>query len=277
MARTTETPRSLDLGLLLVKYRKRAKLSQLALAAQLGRSHSDVSRYENGKQGMDEATLGAILGVLGVTGAELDEARELHSRISDPNWLALGVGRQLAVVREYEDSADQIVNVQPQLIPGPLQTRPYALIVMRAAGASTGEAQTGADFRMARGTKILSGDVEYEAIISEFALRYPACGMEEAPDQLRHLLKVADLPNVTIRTTEMAAGYSPMRQGSFVLIESAKSVVHLEQLGGSSTLADSRYVREYKNAADIIRREAMSPASTTELIAQLIDEMERTT
>jgi hypothetical protein len=67
-----------------------------------------------------------------------------------------------------------------------------------------------------------------------------------------------------------------MRPGSFVLIESAKSVVHLEQLGGSSTLADSRDVREYKNAADTIRRDAMSPAATTELIAQLIDEMERT-
>ncbi|HEV7978244.1 Scr1 family TA system antitoxin-like transcriptional regulator, partial [Amycolatopsis sp.] len=224
MARTAETPRSLDLGLLLVKYRKRAKLSQIALAAQLGRSHSDVSRYENGKQGMDQATLGAILGVLGVTGAELDEALELHNRISDPNWLALGVDRQLAVVREYEDSAARIINVQPQLVPGPLQTRDYALTVMLAAGATPGEAQTGADFRMARGTKILNGDVEYEAIISEYALRYPACGMGGAADQLRHLQKVAELPHVTIRSTKIAAGYTPMRQGSFVLIESTKSV-----------------------------------------------------
>lgn len=277
MARTTETPRSLELGLLLGKFRKRAGLSQLALAAQLNRSHSDLSRWENGKQNIDARTLGAVLGILGVTGDELEETLDVHARVTDQNWIALGIDRQLGIVREYEDTATAIFNAQPALVPGPLQTRDYALDVMAAAGNPPNEAQAGADFRMARAAKVLGGDVEYEAVIGEYALRYPACRAGIAVEQLRHLLKIAELPNVMVRAMGIEVGYTPMRRGSFVLITGPRTAVHLEQLGGSSTLADPKYVRSYETAVDIIRRDAMSPADTTGLIAELIDEMERTT
>jgi transcriptional regulator with XRE-family HTH domain len=277
MARTTETPRSLELGLLLATFRKRAGLSQIALAAQLNRSHSDLSRWENGKQNIDAGTLGAVLGILGVTGDELEEAFEIHTRVTDPNWVALGIDRQLGIVREYEDTATGIFNAQPALVPGPLQTRDYALDVMAAAGNAPNEAQAGADFRMARAATVLGGKLEYEAVIGEYALRYPACRTATAVEQMRHLLTIGELPNVTVRVMGIAARYTPMRRGSFVLIKGPRTAVHLEQLGGSSTLADPRYVRSYETAADILRRDAMSPADTTGLIAELIDEMERTT
>jgi hypothetical protein len=57
----------------------------------------------------------------------------------------------------------------------------------------------------------------------------------------------------------------------------SKPVVHLEQFGASTTLTDARYVQTYQDAAANLRRDAMSPAATTELIAELTDEMERTT
>jgi transcriptional regulator with XRE-family HTH domain len=273
MSSTSETPRSVELGIRLRTFRKRANLSQEELGEQLGRRHTHISRWESGKLPMTAVELGSVLGILGVTGAERDEVLGLHSAAADLNWMSNGVDKQLSLVRAYEDAATRIVNVQPQLVPGPLQTRGYALDVMLAVGSTLAEAQAGTDFRMERAEKILDGGVEYEAIIGEYALRHPACEVDAAPEQLRHLLKVADLPHVTIRVTaNLVAGYTPMRQGSFVLIESSKPVVHLEQLGGSTTLADARYVRPYKNAADILRRDAMSPAATAELIAGLIDD-----
>lgn len=278
MGSTNETPRAKDLGLRLRAFRRRAGLSQPALAAQIGRDPSEISRWENGKRGLDEALLGTLLGALGVDNSEREEAFALYQRATDPNWLAHGVSRQLAVVREYEDGASRILNAQPNLIPGPLQTREYAMSAMLAAGNTRAASIEGTEFRMSRAAKILDGQVEYTAIIGEYALRYPACDRQTALEQLTHLVKVAELPHITIRAVSIEAAYTPLRVGSFVLIESADmAVVHLEQLGGSTTLTDSRYVNGYKTAADTLRREAMSPAATTRLIAQLIDDMERTT
>ncbi len=278
MGSTNETPRAKDLGLRLRAFRQRAKLSQPALAAQIGRDPSEISRWENGKRGLTEALLGTLLGALGVDNSEREEAFALYQRANDPNWLTHGVGRQLAVVREYEDGASAVLNAQPNLIPGPLQTGEYAMSVMLAAGNTRAEALEGTDFRMSRAAKIVDGEVEYTAVIGEYALRYPACDRQTALEQLTHLMKVAELPHITVRTVPLGAAWTPLRVGSFVLIESEDmAVVHLEQLGGSTTLTDGKYVNGYKTAADTLRREAMSPVATTRLIAQLIDDMERTT
>lgn len=273
----TRTPQAIELGLLLKRFRVRAKMSQQALAAQLGISHSDVSRREAGKQGLDDTRLGAHLGALGVTGEDYDLAVATHRAAAERNWTAAGVNRQLAVVSEYEAIAERITNVQPALIPGPLQTREWAVELGRRGGATVDEAERGADFRASRSEKVLNGEVQFDAFIGEYALRYPACDDEVALAQLKHLLELGRLENVTIRAVGIRRRYTSMRAGSFVLIELAESaVVHLEQLASATTLTDERYVKAYIQAATSLRSEAMSPTATEGLIAQLIDEMEST-
>jgi transcriptional regulator with XRE-family HTH domain len=277
VASTPETPQAIELGLLLKRFRVRAGLSQQALAARLNVSHSDVSRRETGKQGLDDTRLGAHLGALGVTDAELEQAVAIHSAAPNRNWTAAGIDRQVAVVSEYEAAATRITNVQPSLIPGPLQTRSWAIELGRRAGASTEEAERSADFRTARSEQILNGSVPFHAFIGEYALRYPACDTDVAVEQLQHLVEVSRLPHVSIRAVGLRKRYTALRAGSFVLIELAESaVVHLEQLASSTTLTDERYVKAYVEAATNLRSEAMSLAATERLIAQLIDEMERT-
>lgn len=277
VASAPETPQAIELGLLLKRFRTRTGLTQQALAAKLGISHSDISRRELGKQGMDNARLGAHLGALGVTDDEIEQAVAIHSAAPNRNWTSAGIDRQVAVVSEYEAAAKRITNVQPAVIPGPLQTRPWAIELGRRRGASPEEAERSADFRASRSDQILNGETPFDAFIGEYALRYPACDTDVAVEQLRHLLEVARLPHVTIRVVGLRKRYTSMRAGSFVLIELAGSaVVHLEQLASSTTLTDERYVKAYVEAATNLRSEAMSPTATEGLIAQLIDEMERT-
>lgn len=273
MPRTTVTPRALELGLLIAQFRNRAGLSQTALAKAVGRSPSDISRIEHGKLRVDEPGLGAICGVLGVTVDELDRAVALQRDVANPNWMAHGVGRQLAMVTAFEDLAERIVNAQPSYIPGPLQRPEYAMSVIRAGGATETEAAKAVALRMARAKRILSGAVEFTAIIGEYALRYPACEPEFMGAQLAWLQTAAELPNVTVLVVDINKTYTALRDGSFVLIESGKtnSVVHLEQRGGSSTLTESKYVSTYQAAAKDLRRDAMTPVATTGLIADLID------
>jgi transcriptional regulator with XRE-family HTH domain len=281
MAGTRETPRSVELGARLREARTRANLSQQRLAELLGKRHSAISRIETGKAALSEADAGAILGLLRVTGAERDEMLQLARDAADPNWVAPGLDRQLAVLTEYERTATTIINVQPLLVPGLLQTADYARAIMIGAGATRGEADQRVMFRMGRRDVLTrQGAVDYVALIGEQALRYQPCDPAIAVEQLRHLERMAALPNVTIQAIPLASRYTPALEGPFVLIDSDRTrpVVHLEHYRSATTLTDARDVRDFQDAADSVRRDAMSPASTTELIAKLADdEMEHTT
>ena len=140
MPSTADTPRARQLGAELRAARKAAGLSTSELGTRLGRSHTHVSRWENGKLTPREADVGAVLGILGVTGDERERLLQLARDAGDPNWVAPGVGKQLTVLTEYERTAQRITDVEPLLIPGLLQTGNYARSIMLGAGATRGEA-----------------------------------------------------------------------------------------------------------------------------------------
>lgn len=279
MSSTLGTPAALELGLLLLRFRKRAGMTLQELAAQTGSHHSELSRIEQAKRRLDDVLLGSILGVLAVTGDEREEALALFRAATDPNRIAAGPSKQLAVVRSYEDAADVITTWQPGLVPGPLQVRSYSEAVIRAFGRSQQAAVEGADFRMARAEKILSRGVDYTAIVGEYALRFPPCDLEVALEQNAHLQQVAGLPGITVRVIALGSKQVQARFGPFVLIENRRagtSVVHLDQVSGSTTMTDVKYVRGYRTAAENLRDAAMSPEESSELIGQITEELERT-
>jgi transcriptional regulator with XRE-family HTH domain len=253
-------------------------MSTQALGAQLGRSHTHVSRWENGRLTPSEADTGAVLGILGVTGQERERLLQLAKDAGDPNWVAPGVDRQLAALTEYERTARTITDVQPLLIPGLLQTADYARSIMIGAGTTRGEADRRVTFRLGRRDVLTRRNpVELVAIIGEHALRYPPCGRDVMLEQLHHLAKWAELDNVSLHAIPIDHGYSPTLEGPFVLIEfdRAKPVVHLEHYRSSTTITDASDVRDYQAAADTVRRDALSADRTAALIARIADDMER--
>jgi transcriptional regulator with XRE-family HTH domain len=281
MASTADTPRARQLGAELRQARKVAGLTTHQLGSQLGRAHTHISRWENGRLLPSEADAAAVLGILGVIGEERDRLLELARDAADPNWVAPGIDRQLAALTEYERTAHTIIDVEPLLIPGLLQTADYARAIMvGGAGATRGEIDQRVMFRMGRRDVLTRRNpVQLVAVLGEYALRQPPCERAVMGDQLRQLAKWAALDNVVVQVIPMDHTYTPALEGPFVLIEfdRAKPVVHLEHYRSSTTITDARDVRDYQSAADSLRRVAMSPAATEELIAELADEMEHTT
>lgn len=279
MVSTADTPRARQLGSELRQARKAAGMTTYQLGAKLKRSHTHISRWENGKLTPGEADTGAVLGLLGVTGEERDRLLKLAREASDPNWVAPGVDRQLAALTEYERTAQRIVDVQPLLVPGLLQTADYARSIMVGAGATRGEADQRVTFRLGR-REVLTrrNPVELIAIIGEHALRHPPCDADVMTDQLRHLITWSKLDNVSIEVIPMDHTYTPALEGPFVLIEfeRTKPVVHLEHYRSSTTITDVGDVRDYRTAADTLRTAAMTPDATTALITEIADETERT-
>lgn len=280
MVGTANSPRARALGSEIKAARKTANMTTRQLGERLNRDHSYVSRWENGKTAPSVEDTAAILGILGVTGAERDRIVKLARDAADPNWVTPGVRAHLSALMDYERTAHLITNAEPLLVPGLLQTGDYARSLMESAGATSAEAEQRVTYRMGR-RDILEkrNPVQFSAIIGEVALRYPPCDRMVMHNQLEHLRKYAELDNVTIQCMPLDRGYSPALEGPFVLIEFERDepIVQLEHYRSATTLTDRGDVRDYQTAADSLRREAMSPEDTTELIAGLEDEMEYTT
>lgn len=278
MASSADTPRARALGAELRQAREAQGLTTRQLGKKLNRSGSHISRWETGKLVPSEADTATVLSVLGINeGDDRDQLLELARDAADPNWVAVGVHRHLAVLAEYERTATTITNVQPLMIPGLLQTADYARSIMLSAGATRGEAEQRVTYRMGRRDILTrAAPVELHAIIGESALRYSPCERSVMAEQLRQLLKWSALDNVTIQAVSLDHGYSPSLEGPFVLLQfdKARPVVQLEHYRSATTLTDGSDVKDYQNAAEALRRDAMSPVSTTELIAEIVDEME---
>lgn len=272
----------------MLELRKRGGLTQEQVAAHVNermprdgvrRAHTHVSRWERGQLLIEENELTVVLAYLKATSEETVSALRLHRDAADPDWMIPGVPRPLAVMREYEDRANHITNVQPDLIPGPLQIPSYAHEVLSTSGNTRQQVDDWTDFRMARRDSLLSSNVRIEAILGEQAVRYPACSREVAVKQLHDLAETSLLPHVTIRVLRFGFGHQPMRNGAFVLLEfdDGKPVVHLEQFRSSTTLTDVRDVKDYQDAAESLRRASMSPVASTKLIEELANKLESST
>lgn len=285
---STETPRQVELGRFMLELRKRRGRTQEQVAAHVNermprdgvnRAHTHVSRWERGQLLIEENELTVVLAYLEASSEETVTALRLHRDAADPDWQIPGIPRPLAVLREYEDRANHITSVQPDLVPGWLQIPPYAHEVLSSSGNTPQQVNDWTELRMARRDSILASDVRIEAILGEHALRHPACSREVAVKQLHDLAETSRLPHVTVRVLESGFGYHPMRNGAFVLLEfdEGKPVVHLEQFRSSTTLTDTRAVKDYQDAAETLRRASMSPAASTKLIEVLANKLESTT
>lgn len=273
--------RARALGAELREARKAAGLTISQVGEQLGRSHSDISRWETGKRLPPEPDTAAVLGIYGVTGEERDRLLQLARDAADPNWVAPGIGRQLAALIEDERMAVFMVNVENQVIPGLLQTQDYARSIMIGAGATSGEADQRVLVRLGR-QQLLSrrNPPEFLAIIGEHALRYPPCTREVMIEQLHRLVAMAAQPNVTILVLPSRAGeYTPAIEGPFVLLEFARGepVIQQEHYRATTTLTDAKDVRDYQAAVKQIRDKALSPEESVSFIEKLITELETTT
>lgn len=279
MASSADTPRARQLGAELRQARERAKLSQRALAERIGRHSSHIARWENGKLNPSVADTATVLQELGVHGSKRDRLLELARNALDPDWLAPGIDRQVAALLEYERTATTITTAEPLLIPGLMQTYDYAYHLAINSGAAHGDAAQRAQMRVGR-QHVLTRPTppQFVAFVGEYAIRHSLCPDDVMIEQLRHLLKLAEVEAVTVHLLPMDKPAVPMLSGPWSLLEfeRTKPIVYLEHYGMSATITDAKSVARYRSAVDTLREVAMSPGDSTGLIADVIENKETT-
>lgn len=279
MVSATGTTKARALGAELRAARKAAGLSQRAVAQALGVHQTTLVHWENGKHAPEPDNVARYLRAVGADEARLAELVEMARATDDVVWVSVDMPdlqRQLAALIQFERMATRIIDVSPMLIPGLLQTTSYTRAVMN--GMPAPEVETRIAIRQGRQQVLTRPNqpAHMLALISEAALYARVGGTQVMAEQLQHLLRMAELPNVDVRIVPLALDWNPMMEGPFLLLEFAKAdpIVHLEVRLNCLYVHQPDAVQRYQAAVDTVLSLSMSSEESIEFIAQQAKRME---
>ena len=262
----------------LKRFREAAGLTGEQVAEQMGWSVAKVYRIEGDKVRVLPRDAQRLLKLYGIGGEQAEAVMELAraARAKDwwhqysgaiPEWFQFYVGLEAAASAMQEYCAE--------LVTGLLQTEAYARAVMAAAARSdTGEMDRQVAVRLERQKRLTAPDApSLWVVLDEAVLRRQVGGPAVMAAQLAHIGQMAAQPNVTVQVLPFTAGAHPAMLGSFTLMQfpdpADKDVVYLEAETGALYLEKPQDVRRYSLMIDYLRAQALGPAESRALIAQL--------
>ncbi|PZT74368.1 MULTISPECIES: helix-turn-helix domain-containing protein [unclassified Streptomyces] len=279
--RPIPTVRRRRLGEALRRYRNSAGMSLDTASAALGWIGPKLSRIETANGHIRPAEVAALLESYGVKDPEVVSALEgLAKDARKQGWWQTYSGIVAPAYADYislESDAATIHEFAPLLIPGLLQTASYAreTIAANATTRTTEEVAALAEVRQARQAVLTrpQGTLKFWAVIHEAVLHQRfAIRPDTIREQLRRLLDVTDLPNVTLQILPLQATPNPGGAGAFSLVGfpgPMPDVVLLENLIGATYVEGVDDVRTFADAFERIVAAALPVDDSLALIARM--------
>ncbi|MET9427346.1 helix-turn-helix transcriptional regulator [Streptomyces sp. NPDC003036] len=252
-------------GRLLRFYRERAKVSQEALGRHTGYSKSQVAMIERGERRPRGNFVELADEFLGAQGALIEVAKELK---------ASGVAAWFEDYLEEEAKAAGVHKYENQVIPGLLQTEPYARAVFGCAcpPLDDEEIEAGVAARLARQALFHRKPTPLISFVLEkAALTKPLGGSAVLRDNLLHILKVGQLRNVQIQVMPENRQTHAGLNGPFTLLDTAErrgQLVYVEGQGGRYFLSEQPDLGDVFARYSSLRAQALNPEDSAELIEQ---------
>lgn len=166
---------------------------------------------------IETATHGVAPGDVRLWGQALDAPAARVEQLVELAWtasievrslrreLAAGHAAKQAAVGLWEQRVTLLRSIQHLVVPGLLQTRPYALALFQRAHPAGRDAEQAAEARLARQRILDDRTRRFEWVITEAALWWrPACWAVQA-EQLRAVATAAARPNVDLRVLPLDA------------------------------------------------------------------------
>ncbi|MGH3821788.1 MAG: helix-turn-helix domain-containing protein, partial [Pseudonocardiaceae bacterium] len=270
------------LGSQLYRLRMTRGITRETAGAAIRASQAKISRLEQGRVRFQERDVVDLLILYGITDHQERDAVLTLARRADlsgwwhrysdivPEWFELYVGLEQAssVIRSYE----------PHLVPDLLQTEECAraLIPLGHPTESTEEIDRRVGLRMKRQEVLTrSGAPNLWAVVDEAALwRLKPRSLRRA--QIRHLMEMAELPNITLQVVSMYSSDHVAVSVPFTILRFSEpdlpDIVYLEQVTSALYLDKSQDVHHYMMAMDLLVLEAKSPSRTVKFLAILLEE-----
>ncbi|MEU0543860.1 helix-turn-helix transcriptional regulator [Nocardia sp. NPDC005978] len=260
------------------KLREENKITREAAGEHIRGSHAKISRLELGRTGFKERDIRDLLSLYGVSDpGELEQFLDLVRKANQPGWWHRYSDLLPSWFETYlglEHAAKSIRTYEGQLIPGLLQTADYARSVVALGHDEDGERRV--SLRRHRQELLTrEGAPTFWAVLDESVLRRPVGGPAVMRGQLEYLIKISQLPNVTIQVLPYAAGGHAAAGSSFTMLRFAESelpdIVYLEQLTSALYLDRREDLELYRQVMDQLSVQAEPPERSREFLTEIAD------
>ncbi len=271
------------LGKALQQLRDEAGMSGAEVAEQMGFGAAKLSKIERGQAPVSKADLHLFFQVLKVSEDVQPTLLELGAQSRRPRRNRTTTfeqelpGKNFEKYLGLEEIAIGIKDWHPYLIPGLLQTPEYARTLISANPLLLpDQVDHLVRLRMERQRTLHreTDPLRLWSIVEEYALRRVLGSKQIRDDQLRHLLKMGQKPNINIQVIPDSAGAHAGLDGAFAILDAGNHlppVVYIDSRGMNTYVEAVSELATYKASYDQIQSAALSPVQSAEVITALLE------
>ncbi|WP_406291194.1 Scr1 family TA system antitoxin-like transcriptional regulator [Embleya sp. NBC_00896] len=251
--------------------REGAGMSLADLAAKVGYDRTILSRFETAERPIPEELAPLLDAAFGTHGLFVAMYETIRDDVF-PDWVREFVNREAQAIRMRKYSS--------AMVPGLLQTRAYALAVIRAGRPrdAAEEVEAAVDARMSRQSLLDKQDPPHLwAVLDEAVLRRTVGSRTITCEQLKQLLAVAERPNVVLEVLPFNSGAHAFIGGSLTLLTQADGArcAYMESSHTGQLFEEPNVVDAYELSYDHLRTHALSPRESAAMIAAAMKEYQK--
>ncbi|MFE3458394.1 helix-turn-helix domain-containing protein [Nocardiopsis aegyptia] len=275
-SRYSPSARRRRLSALLRRMREERNLKIESVNKQLGWASGKLSRMERNEWKLPSVRDMKDLAELYELSEEMHEALTSLARESRVRgWWVDYKDVLRGGLADFESGASMIRTFEALLIPGLFQTSDYAAAVLRGSRVmSDSEIARKVDGRMRRQEILASGEPPHVwAVVDEAALRKRVGGAEVMAAQVRHLITMAELPNIDIQVLRDDVGSHAAMEGAFMILDfpdpADLPLVYIETATEDLYLEQPESIQSYVSTFGHICSEAESPEASVRFLESL--------
>ncbi|MFC4856693.1 helix-turn-helix domain-containing protein [Actinophytocola glycyrrhizae] len=270
------------LGMELRHYREKAGMSCARVGEVLGWSANTISRLERGLRPETTAEeVSAILAAVGVTGPDRDRIMRMAKGYREQGWWEgnkTHLTDQARTYLKFEARATRIIDVEPLLVPGLLQTADYCRALMAAFGVEVREIEGRVARRLGRQAIVTRPDPpELVFVVSELMLRQPVGGAGVMARQVHRIVEDAERPHVAVRVVPAAVAAHPGLHGAFTMLQFADepAVVFVEGRMSGMFPENPDEIAAYTLSAERLIDLTLGQQESLQLLHAIAEDLER--
>ncbi|MEW1722588.1 helix-turn-helix transcriptional regulator [Streptomyces sp. NPDC093109] len=273
------TVRRRRLGQELRRLRELKGMTAEEVAERLLVSQSKISRLENGRRSISQRDVRDLCGVYEVEDARIvDSLMQMAKDSRQQGWWHAFGDIPYSVYIGLETDAASLRVYEPQVVPGLLQTRPYAEALINGAlpEAPAPDVEKRVGVRLRRQDRVNTPDnpLRLWAVVDEAALRRVVGSKQLMREQLEHLVEQSQLPHVTVQVLPFEMGAHPGISGHYAILEfpdaADSSVVYIEGVTSDLYLEKANDVQRYSVMYEHLRAQALNVEQTRDFILKII-------
>ena len=278
------TVRRRRLGQELRRLRELKGMTAEEVAERLLVSQSKISRLENGRRSISQRDVRDLCGVYEVEDQRIvDSLMQMAKDSRQQGWWHAFGDIPYSVYIGLETDAASLRVYEPQVVPGLLQTKPYAEALINGALPESPvlDVEKRVGVRMRRQDRINAPEdpLRLWAVVDEAALRRVVGDRQLMREQLEHLVEQSQLPHVTVQVLPFDMGAHPGITGHYAILEfpdaADSSVVYIEGVTSDLYLEKSNDVQRYSVMYEHLRAQALNADQTRQYISDIAKEYAR--